>query len=179
MPRSSSQVKDATLSRWRSWDRSPSGVPEMNRPPQWRRAWFLAESTVQAFENRINPVCPLTLNSYLQSTSRPIITGHRWPCSRRGKPGIGDGIVSSNIGMCRCTWNWGNVPLPVAPIMPCGSSSSTNCIFRAIAISTTVRDAPVSSKPKNVRSPICTPIGGPASRIYVGSKVYSTAPVTC
>lgn len=27
MPRSSSLAKDATLSRWRSWDRSPSGVP--------------------------------------------------------------------------------------------------------------------------------------------------------
>ena len=77
-----------------------------------------AASLVQGFENRINPVCPLTLNSYLQSTSRPMITGHRWPVSRRGKPGIGDGIVSSNMGMCRRIWNRGNVPRPVAPIMP-------------------------------------------------------------
>ena len=79
--------------------------------------FFARRRQVQVFENRINPVCPLTLNSYLQSTSRPMITGHRWPVSRRGKPGIGDGIVSSNMGMCRRIWNRGNVPRPVAPIM--------------------------------------------------------------
>ena len=63
-----------------------------------------------ALANLISPVCPLTVNSYWQSTSLPIMATQGMRCSLRGKPGIGDRIVNPNAGMCKLPRNRGYVP---------------------------------------------------------------------